>query len=44
MSPQQIQLGIWSVSCMNNVFMHDEADITIINYLFPAADDGHQDS
>ena len=28
----------------NGVLMHDEADITIISYMFQAVDDGHQDT
>ena len=36
--------GVHLVSFNNGVFIHDEADITIISYLFQAAGDGHQDS
>ena len=36
--------GVLVESRDNDVFMHDEADITIISYLFQAADYGHQDS
>ena len=35
--------GMLVESRNNVVFMHDEADIIIISYLFQAADDGHQD-